>query len=106
MYTNDLYKHMKKEVELCRYQYEVIIDEKTNKRELRLMNSWYVHYPYEGFKDPDKYSELFITGIRQESALADTLIPLQCPTFRRSDSDTFQNCAKMVSPKSLHSLNY
>ena len=67
-----------------------VIDEKTNKRELRLMNSWYVHYPYEGFKDPDKYSELFITGIRQESALADTLIPLQCPTFRRSDSDTYQ----------------
>lgn len=68
----------------------VVIDEKTNKRELRLMNSWYVHYPYEGFKDSSKLSELFITGIKQESASDNTLILLQCPTFRRSDSDTYQ----------------
>lgn len=31
MYTNDLYKHMKKEVQLSPYMYEVIIDEKTRK---------------------------------------------------------------------------
>ena len=68
----------------------VLINEKNTKQELRLMNSWYVHYPYEGFRDPDKDSQLFITGVRQESKLADTLIPLQCPTFRRSDSDIYQ----------------
>ncbi len=67
-----------------------VIDERTNQRVRRKMNSWYVHYPYLGFGQYGNVNRITIGDVANNSALSRTLIPLQCPTFRRSDSDIYQ----------------
>lgn len=68
----------------------LVYDEKTNKRDFRLMNSWYVQYPYEGGEGFLETRKVLITGLANDSKMSRVLIPLQCPTFRRSDSDIYQ----------------
>jgi len=66
-----------------------VVDEKKNLPVLRQMNSWYVKWPL-----PAPTGQLSDTatigGIRQTLKFARLLIPLQMPTFRRSDSDVYQ----------------
>ena len=68
----------------------LVYDEKTNKRDFRLMNSWYVGYPYSGIEGRPNQEKVLITGLANDSKLSRVLVPLQCPTFRRSDSDIYQ----------------
>jgi GTPase SAR1 family protein len=68
----------------------LVYDEKTNKRDFRLMNSWYVNYPYESGEGFLESRKVLINGLANDSELSRLLVPLQCPTFRRSDSDIYQ----------------
>jgi hypothetical protein len=54
------------------------------------MNSWYVGYPYSGIEGRPNQEKVLITGLANDSKLSRVLVPLQCPTFRRSDSDIYQ----------------
>jgi len=66
-----------------------VADEKTNTLVRRNMNSWYVQWP-----PPPPNGQLSdvvsVSGIQQTLRFARLLIPLQMPTFRRSDSDVYQ----------------
>lgn len=67
-----------------------VIDEKTNLPIERIMNSWYVEWPYIGSGTTGQLDNVNIGGVDNVLQFARTLIPLQCPTFRRSDSDVYQ----------------
>jgi len=67
-----------------------VVDETTNLPVQRTMNSWYVEWPYLRQATIGQADVIDVGGVRNNLSFARTLIPLQCPTFRRSDSDVYQ----------------
>jgi hypothetical protein len=67
-----------------------IIDEKTSSPSLRVMNSWYVRWPYVYDSRFGEQTTVNMGGVNNTSRLANILTPMACPTFRRSDADTYQ----------------
>jgi hypothetical protein len=67
-----------------------VVDETTNLPVQRTMNSWYVEWPYLRQATIGQADVIDIGGVQNNLRFARTLIPLQCPTFRRSDSDVYQ----------------
>ena len=66
-----------------------VMDEKTGAFLMREMNSWFVRWPYIG-NYSGEVDTVVIGDVQQESKFARVLVPMQCPTFRRSDADIYQ----------------
>jgi len=67
-----------------------VVDEKTNIPIRRKMNSWYVEWPPVGRFAIGEQDTVTVGGVEQTLNYARLLMPLQMPTFRRSDSDVYQ----------------